>query len=644
MAKIVYFGDPDCTADAVQILDAIDKNEQNVDLYVNLGDNGYNGKYAKSIAMLEKYFPAGSEKRKKLVIILGNHDSNESEDDATEEAFGKFLPEQYTYPKEFDVKPDPLPEGWASWEKTKWLTSRQVGDIFFIGMNSQDMDIEFKGRNQFNWVMKQLAAAITLRQQGKIKWIINAVHKPWFTLKSSHSPYTAVREIYSEPFKKAGVNKNKHGHNHNDQGWHSMVAINQSGNAAGQQLQTFLADGKTIDHSKEHGWTTDVVGHSGHEHNLFKEDATANKNVMWANDKTFSYCVDESFPDGTLKTQWKDVASKVLFEYNISIAGGKNMSSPPPAPAAAANSAPTSPPPGEGYKWDPTLKKWVPILEHPSFIKNIPTQTLPPPPQNPTQTPPPPPPVVTGTIPVTPTAGGSLDENGVLMIYKTTGKKKPILVGGNPSGQGQRYNADFALKNYMSIGYFKTAVGQELIEMKTDGPCHGCGGNPAPIPIGMWYEPHLDLKTGKSSLHAEAPHSPRQDYDNLHCDLLVDVEGNINNEWIGYCVVAYTNAQNQRVIEQWVDRHPFDSAGKPVNKWVLTLRAVERGDGKMFPLKANGINVTFPRNIDDVFNYKYGRGGFEAEFRMHKAGSNEHGDPNGTDMKFANVYEIVPPQ
>jgi hypothetical protein len=380
MTKIVIFGDPDCTADTVKVLDAIFKFDANADLFVNEGDNGYNGKYKKSLALLEKYFPANSPQRKKLRLVLGNHDNEESEPAETEAAFGKFFPEQYKYPPEFDKGTD------QSWEKTKWLVGEQVGDIYNFIMNSQDMDIEFK-RNQFNWVVKQVGIAATLQKSGKIKWIIGHSHKPWFTLKSSHSPYTAVREIFSNVFKNI-VNQMWHGHNHNDQAWWSMVAIKQSGNAAGEQLQSLLADGKTIDHSKPHGWTTNINGHSGHEHNAFKEDAKGNKNVMWANDKVFSYSVIES-KGNILNTKWKDVAGKVLFEYNISYGNVSQQPTTPPKP----EEAPTTKPPGEGYTWNKVTKKWDPILEHPSFLKakqQPPTTTPPPVVQqpSPTQTPP----------------------------------------------------------------------------------------------------------------------------------------------------------------------------------------------------------------------------------------------------------------
>jgi hypothetical protein len=46
--------------------------------------------------------------------------------------------------------------------------------------------------------------------------------------------------------------------------------------------------------------------------------------------------------------------------------------------------------------------------------------------------------------------------------------------------------------------------------------------------------------------------------------------------------------------------------------------------------------------LDKVINYKHGNG-FEAELGMYGAGDKEHGDPDGTDMKWCYVYEIIPP-
>ena len=97
-----------------------------------------------------------------------------------------------------------------------------------------------------------------------------------------------------------------------------MAAIKQEGNAAGEPLFTLAADKKTLDYSKPHGWTTNVQGHSGHEHNPFKETATANKNVMWANDKAFLvYSNGNKCTNENCNVSWKDVAGKVLFSYHI---------------------------------------------------------------------------------------------------------------------------------------------------------------------------------------------------------------------------------------------------------------------------------------------------------------------------------------
>ena len=100
MTKVVFVGDPDVTADAEATYTAVDK-EENVDLYVNLGDNGYRSKGKEAVDILKKHFPDDSEKKNKLVMVLGNHDDGESEDPENEELLGAYLPDQYAPKPEF---------------------------------------------------------------------------------------------------------------------------------------------------------------------------------------------------------------------------------------------------------------------------------------------------------------------------------------------------------------------------------------------------------------------------------------------------------------------------------------------------------------------------------------------------------------
>jgi predicted phosphodiesterase len=432
MTKIILFGDNDTTADAVKVLDAI-KKETNVDQYVFLGDGPYAKEGTKWVGMMKPYFPDTT----KLMLSQGNHEHEESESAKTESDIEAWIP---------SLKDTPEKGTDQSWENTKWISSKQVGDIFVMCMNSQDLDVEFK-RNQYNWVTKQLGKAIGLQKSGKVNWIINAVHKPWFTLKSSHSPYTAVREIYSDIFKNV-VDMNFHGHNHNDQAWFPMVAIKESGNAAGKPLFTLAADKKTLDFTKERGFITNICGHSGHEHNLFKEAWNKNTNVMWANDKTYSYIVMETNLSTKIATvTWKDIAGKVLFQYNVTKAGN-SMATPPPTTTPppkeedpdidndpippTVGTKPATPPPGPGYYWHVQLGKWNPKLEDPAFLQqqNKPAAaaatgtTTPPPPQT--------------TTPTTPTAAGEKvlwDSN----VHLKTGKKYTITEtygGQEPDGKG----------------------------------------------------------------------------------------------------------------------------------------------------------------------------------------------------------------
>lgn len=238
------------------------------------------------------------------------------------------------------------------------------------------------------------------------------------------------------------------------------------------------------------------------------------------------------------------------------------------------------------------------------------------------------------------------DEFGTKMLYLTTGQFVDMEEGGDPAGNGQRYNANHKFKNYMMIGYFKTGKDQEQIEMKTDGPNHSkCnrGGNFDMDKLWscMWYEPQLHID-GTVSLGGEWWHDTNRS--GLRVDTKKNVEGGIKEQWIGYAVIAYFNSDQHRVIEQWCCKNPFGPDGKPTNNWEMNLRSTENGDGSMFPQTFDDVTIPFPRQPPIDFDPK-GREpprGLEAEIRMH--GEHEgHQNPGGTDMKWCRVYEIIPP-
>lgn len=554
MTKLVLFGDNDTTGDAVKILDAI-KKEQNVDQYVFLGDGPYAKEGTKWVAMMKPFFPDTS----KLILSQGNHEDEESESEKTQQDIEAWIP---------SLKESPAQGGDQSWENPTWLTAKHVGDIYIISMNSQDMDIEFKGRNQYNWVIKQLGTAVNLRQSGKINWIINCVHKPWFTLKSSHSPYTAVREIYSDLFKNV-VDMNFHGHNHNDQAWFPMIAVKQEGNAAGEPLYSLASDGKTLDYTKQHGWTTNICGHSGHEHNPFKENATANKNVMWGNDKVYSYIVMETNVQAkTAKVQWKDIAGKVLFQYNVTRAGAGTSTTPPPTQPTDPN-APTTAPPGPGFRWDTTKKTWIPILEDPAFIPDDDEPDPNEPKPDPTPIPP-------------PTQGqGETDQMGIkwlvakgaqTMIKQTREKPDDHRWSGNVKGLRNGFEATMIAHSDIvsSDGHFA---------MKQFSGNHSGSGTEK----NAWYDTGIRVN-GDVQLQTEFPHPKNHKFTLPDNQLFIKNvgkglnDGPIGLKWCVVCVKPNGTRKDGIRCRMWVDTDPLDTAtGKPKNNWKLVYDFVDTG-------------------------------------------------------------------
>jgi hypothetical protein len=212
-----------------------------------------------------------------------------------------------------------------------------------------------------------------------------------------------------------------------------------------------------------------------------------------------------------------------------------------------------------------------------------------------------------------PVPTGAKNSDGIIIPYKMTGKNTKLNVGGKHEN-GDRYNANHSFKNYYVVAYYKTSSGQELLEMKTDGPNHsGCSS----LPKCMWAEPAFELKGGKSHISSEYPH-PKNHSDVTKGFEFKTISGNWGGKWIGYGVAAYYNKDGYRVYDQWVDTGGLPN-GKPANKWVRTIHGVNTG--QLMPNAKRSLPT--------------GGKGLEAEIRCHGG--------HGTSMKFGKIIEISQP-
>ena len=300
VVRLVAVADDDITSHSTLIRKAVVKENTfaPIDRLLHIGDGPYAGE-GKTWSNKTKT-EYGTELIQKFRIVRGNHDTHTSEDAQTQIDIG----EAFNLPIEGN-----------------WLWAERVGNTYLIGMDSEDLDIEFE-RDQKKFVAAEIAKAKQLRASGQIDWIIVMVHKPWFTLKSSASPYTAVRRIYNDMFLDAQVDFMFYGHNHNWQGWFPMeVDFSEEANGLGKQLFELMPDNKTFDFSKRHGWQGTVTGSAGHEWNSIKDDGPGVKNVMkYFDSGLFIYTLLEI--DGKLaKLFAKDSDNKVLFEAHFSREG-----------------------------------------------------------------------------------------------------------------------------------------------------------------------------------------------------------------------------------------------------------------------------------------------------------------------------------
>jgi predicted phosphodiesterase len=610
LVKLIAFADNDVTKDANAVNQAMIKEQ--ADVYCFVGDGPYSKDGVKWTEMMGESF---NDKKDKLMMSRGNHDTKSSEDWKTQEDIAAWYGNGLS------------PRG-------NWLMSKQFGNIFIISLDTEDMDVEFL-RDQYNWAIGELQKAKQMKASGQIDWIVILFHKPFFTLKSSHSPYTAVRKIYNESFLDAEVDFCISGHNHNTQLWYPMtVDLNQEANGLGVQLFSYASDGKTFDFTKPHGPAYIVTGHAGHEWNEINDQGEGVNNVIHYRDSGKFGFTSIEFDGKKAHIISKDTDSQVTFEYNVTkysgILGESDVSVTTVSLATDINSSgslATDINSSGSLATDSSSNSSDADSELACFYHVQKTVTG----------------NVEGSLATDINSSGSLAtdinssgslatdisdgfegerdlDTGVLMLHKITGNKIPMQKGSDHEN-GQRYNVNHKFENYMMIGYFKTGKGQEVIEMKTDGPNHGgC----KKLPKCCWLEPDLDIADCKASLGAEFPHPTN--HNDRPAPSAKTLNISLAEKWIGFSVSAYwtqDGSNKWRTVEMWVDPDPFDAKGQPKDGWIKVLHETDKGQ------------ITTPELAKRSL-FTEGAG-LEAEIRCHNATNHD------TDMKWCYIYEIIPP-
>lgn len=233
-------------------------------------------------------------------IAEGNHENSESEKDVIEQQIEKWRQ---------DLNPNKLESGTA-----KWLSAKQIKNLYSIVLNSQDLDYKYAGRTQSQWFEDRLKEADSLRTSGQIDWIIVTIHKPQYTLKTNHAAEMDARKVYQQLCDQYQVDFVYHGHNHDMQLWLPM-------SYDAKQLFQFVSGTKIFDFSKPHGQAYIINGAGGHEHTPFKSSEfdsngnIINKNVQFANDKIYGYCLLLiTGKSATLQFKSSESGNKLLYE------------------------------------------------------------------------------------------------------------------------------------------------------------------------------------------------------------------------------------------------------------------------------------------------------------------------------------------
>lgn len=254
-------GDSKAESKAEKIFSKI--KAENPDIFRWLGDTSYDDNNGRAWnALIDKVG---------LKAIMDMHKGNHEDDEEDADQCGKD--HESWFKDVYDLAAN------------NWFRGRQVKNAYFVSLNSQDLDYQYKDRDQYKKFIAEVEKIKQLAASGQVKWAFFGWHKPPYTLKTKHDAEFRARDTYGpvlDELAKIVVVFVESGHNHDKQLWKPI-------NYGGVNKDPILAVDDVNGSWKPKGPIYMINGSGGRGLTAFKETWQNNKFVEYADASKYGY-------------------------------------------------------------------------------------------------------------------------------------------------------------------------------------------------------------------------------------------------------------------------------------------------------------------------------------------------------------------
>lgn len=187
-----------------------------------------------------------------------------------------------------------------------YCSSKIFGNVYIIGMNTQDGSIDSTSGTQYNFVKNKLIDAASLRSQGKCDWIIVIMHKPMYAPDNVHhdADEEGHTDVYHPLFDQYGVDFVFNGHNH-------LQNCSEPLKSGGTILAT--KSGNVYDFKQPHG---QFYGGTSSGRGHYSGDS--NDQFPFCNDSTYGLCVLTPNQTGkSFNVKWMSSSGSTQYEFTV---------------------------------------------------------------------------------------------------------------------------------------------------------------------------------------------------------------------------------------------------------------------------------------------------------------------------------------